>query len=76
MEYEENMNEVGNENISIAKKKEFGSACMMLGLHYTLMENIPPSEICAKINAQSYDETVAELERTGIMEKWKQRMGK
>lgn len=61
-----NDSETNTENISSAKKQKFGSATSMLGIFYTLKENIPPREICPKINAQTDEETIMELKRAGI----------
>lgn len=55
-------------NISIAKLKRFGKEVRMLSFHYLLKEDIPPSEVCNKINSQTDEETIWELKRVGLLE--------
>ncbi len=63
-----------NKDISQDKQGKFGSAIMMLSTYYLLKENMGIEKLIARINAQTDEETLAELKRTGIHEKWKQRL--
>lgn len=65
-----------SEDISIRKKERFGGAIMMLGMHYTLKENIPPNEVITKINAQTDRETALELKRLGLLQNVAERLEK